>query len=215
MLNRPFRSVAELGMVCRNSPWRTLDLFSTKSADSALLDLFCVGPTPTLDNQPPPKVVAGKVNLNSAPAEVLQSLITGTARMLSGVSALSATSPAPVPATDATGISTDIVNLIKTAPLQSIGDLVAIFPQDTTFNAKYPGNKIQREAMLRALADSGGTRTWNLLIDVIAQSGRYRPGATGLSDFIVEGEKRYWLHVAIDRFTGETVDTQLEPVFEQ
>ena len=52
------------------------------------------------------------------------------------------------------------------------------------------------------------------MIDVIAQSGRYPPTATSLANFVVEGEKRYWLHVAIDRFTGEVVDQQLEAVYE-
>jgi hypothetical protein len=49
---------------------------------------------------------------------------------------------------------------------------------------------------------------------VIAQSGRYPPTATGLSQFVVEGEKRYWLHIAIDRFTGEIIDQQLEAVYD-
>jgi hypothetical protein len=35
-----------------------------------------------------------------------------------------------------------------------------------------------------------------------------------LSSFIVEGEKRYWLHIAIDRFTGEVLDKQIEVVNE-
>jgi hypothetical protein len=67
---------------------------------------------------------------------------------------------------------------------------------------------------VRALSDTTQTRTWVLMIDVIAQSGRYPPAATDLSQFIVEGEKRYWLHVAIDRFTGEVIDQQLEAVYE-
>ena len=52
---------------------------------------------------------------------------------------------------------------------------------------------------MRALAELGQTRTWNLLIDVIAQIGHYGPNAQGLTDFIPEGEKRYWLHVALGR----------------
>lgn len=52
------------------------------------------------------------------------------------------------------------------------------------------------------------------MIDVIAQSGRYPSTATGLANFVVEREKRYWLHVAIDHFTGEIVDQQLEAVYE-
>jgi len=36
--------------------------------------------------------------------------------------------------------------------------------------------------------------------------------ATTVAQFVVEGKKRYWLPVAIDRFTGEIVDRQLEAV---
>jgi hypothetical protein len=54
-------------------------------------------------------------------------------------------------------------------------------------------------AVVRALAEMGQTRTWNLLIDVIAQTGHYGPNAQGLTDFIPEGEKRYWLHIALGR----------------
>jgi hypothetical protein len=35
-----------------------------------------------------------------------------------------------------------------------------------------------------------------------------------LFEFIVEGEKRCWLHVAIDRFDGSIVGQQLEEVTE-
>ena len=55
------------------------------------------------------------------------------------------------------------------------------------------------------------------MIDVIAQSGRYPPTATTAADlpkFIVEGEQRYWVHVAIDRFTGQVIDQQVEVVKE-
>jgi hypothetical protein len=78
--------------------------------------------------------------------------------------------------------------------------------------------KARREAFVRALADVGTTRTWNLLIDFVAQTGIYArnapPNASGLSQFIVQGEKHYWLHVALDRYTGEIVDSQMEPVNE-
>ena len=39
------------------------------------------------------------------------------------------------------------------------------------------------------------------------------PG-TGLSNFIVEGERRFWVHVAIDRTTGQVIDENIEPVNE-
>ena len=47
-----------------------------------------------------------------------------------------------------------------------------------------------------------------------AQTGHYKADATGLADFVVEGEKRYWLHIAIDRFDGSIVGQQLEEVTE-
>jgi hypothetical protein len=53
-----------------------------------------------------------------------------------------------------------------------------------------------------------------LLIDLIAQTGHYPPSSNNLANFVVEGEKRYWLHVAIDRFNGEVIDQQLEAVYE-
>ena len=71
-----------------------------------------------------------------------------------------------------------------------------------------------KETIARALSEVCQTRTWVLMIDLIAQSGRYPPNATTLTNFIVEGERRYWLHIAIDRFTGEVVDQQLEAVYE-
>lgn len=69
-----------------------------------------------------------------------------------------------------------------------------------------------REAGLRPLMDCGQTRVWNLLIDVVAQTGRYPKTATGLDQFTVDGEKRIWLHVAIDRYTGQIIDKQVEVV---
>jgi very-short-patch-repair endonuclease len=50
------------------------------------------------------------------------------------------------------------------------------------------------------------------MIDIIAQSGRYPANATGLDQFMVDGEQRYWVHVAIDRFTGQVIDRQVEVV---
>jgi hypothetical protein len=54
-----------------------------------------------------------------------------------------------------------------------------------------------------------------LLIDVAVRSGDYKPNVPGLqNDFVVEGEQRYWVHVAIDRFTGQVIDKQIEVVNE-
>jgi len=71
----------------------------------------------------------------------------------------------------------------------------------------------------RALGDVGQTRTWNLMLDMIAQSGRYPPNANSLAGFIVEGEKRYWFHIALGRDlninrTVDVLGSQLEEVSE-
>ena len=74
-----------------------------------------------------------------------------------------------------------------------------------------------RDTIARALTEVGQTRTWNLMIDVIAQTGQYVPGTNDLTDptkFIVQGEKRYWLHIALDRYDGTILGQQLEALYE-
>jgi hypothetical protein len=43
---------------------------------------------------------------------------------------------------------------------------------------------------------------------------RYPPSVQSLKDFVAEGERRYWLHVPIDRFNGQVIDKQIEMVNE-
>jgi hypothetical protein len=83
-----------------------------------------------------------------------------------------------------------------------------------TNNSNFTNSQIQRfrEAPIRALSAAGQTRVWNLLIDVVAQTGKYPPSATGADNFAVEGETRYWVHLAIDRLTGQVLDEQIEAV---
>lgn len=212
VLNRPFRSVAELGYVFRDDPWKSLNLISANSADAALLDIFCVGAEPAV-KEPSPSVVAGKVNINSASVAVLNAMVMGVLRDYQLNDPAKANNT--VSRSDAQALTADIVAKVKSlGAVTTVTDLLQIFPQDTSSNTKYPGNKIQREALLRAIVDGVDTRTWNLLIDVIAQSGKYGANAKNISEFTVEAEKRYWLHIAIDRFTGEIVGQQLEQITE-
>jgi len=68
---------------------------------------------------------------------------------------------------------------------------------------------------VRALADVSTTRVWNLMVDVVVQTGKFPPGSTSLTNsFLVEGEKRYWVHLAIDRATCKVVDKAVELVEE-
>ena len=72
LLHRPFRTVAELGYVFRDVPWKNLDFFTPESGDAGLLDLFCINETAS-----PTSLVAGKVNLNTRQAPVLTAIISG------------------------------------------------------------------------------------------------------------------------------------------
>jgi len=69
-----------------------------------------------------------------------------------------------------------------------------------------------RESFIRPLASVGNTRVWNLMIDLVVQNGQYNSNATTLDNFTVSGEQRYWVHEAIDRYTGQILDQNVESV---
>ena len=211
VLNRPFRNVAELGYAFRDLPWKTLDLFTQNSADAGLLDVFSITDEPAM--------TAGRVNLNTQQAPVLQSILAGTiwdersssTVTMSGASAQSAaTMAANITSATSTNSLTNKSSIITTAGLPA-----TILPP-TSPAAPHDNQtvKARREVVLRAISSVSQTRVWNLLIDVVAQSGRYPPGETDPKKFIVEGEQHYWVHVAIDRFTGQVIDRQIEVVKE-
>lgn len=112
------------------------------------------------------------------------------------------------------GFTTDLANNSNNNPNNPYPLLYAI-PSGLTA-ANNPNTLVQRydEGAIRALADVGTTRTWNLLIDVVAQTGRYPANATTGDNFVVEGEQRYWVHVTIDRYTGQVLDENVEMVKE-
>jgi hypothetical protein len=209
ILNRPFRSVGELGYVYRDMPFKSLDFASTVSADAALIDYFCVGTSQTA-------MVAGKVDINTRQQPVLNAIISGAIRQ-----EISVSPSVTISSTDASAIATNLITAINTHTLLNKAGLVGALSQTTSTifdsgatNSSYPSIKTQREAPVRALADVANTRTWNLMIDIIAQTGQYSVGAKGLDQFTVTGERRYWLHIAIDRYTGAVIDQVLEPVYE-
>ena len=211
VLNRPFRNVAELGYTFRDLPWKTLDLFSQNSADAGLLDVFSIVDEPAM--------TAGRVNLNTQQTPVLQSILAGTiwneisssTVTMSGANAQSAaTMAANIAFATSTNPLTNKSSIITAAGLSK-----TILP--TTSPATPHDNqtvKARREVVPRAVSSVSQTRVWNLLIDVVAQSGRYPPGDKDLKKFIVEGEQHYWVHIAIDRFTGQVIDRQIEVVKE-
>ena len=217
ILGRPFRSVAELGYVFRDSPWKTLSFFDGSSGDGALFDLFSVSDEPA--------VVAGRLELNSAQAPsqapMQQALLSGVTQSSDGttsqlastvVSALAAAYQSyayPSGASATPGPNLPANAALLPAFMSSSGATNA-YPVSTTPLKNY------RESVVRALEGGTQTRTWNLLVDVVGQVGRFPSGGTpsSLANFIVEGERRYWLSVAIDRYTGKVVDEHWEAVNE-
>src|SRR5207237_1196289 len=125
----------------------------------------------------------------------------------------SAPTPQSLTAAEANNAAASLASLSSTTPLTNRADLAALIASETGLGPTVP--KTQRESIARALGEANQTRTWNLLIDVIAQSGQYPPNATSFTNgFVVQGEQRYWVHVAIDRFTGQVIDKQIEVVNE-
>jgi hypothetical protein len=160
-------------------------------------------------------VTAGVINPNSANQPVLRAVL---ARVLKDE--LNTNSMLGVnPDSEADRIATTMINVTATTPLLNRSELatrVAPALVATNFvNIPDAEIKARRESVLRALADVSNTRTWNVMIDVIAQAGRFPPSsAGGAGDFIVEGERRSWLHAAIDRFTGRVVARSVESINE-
>jgi hypothetical protein len=268
ILNRPFRSVAELGYTFAGTPWKNLNFDMPESGDAALLDVFCL-------NEPADAsgLASGKVNLNTRHQPVLKAILAGaykdawnpssstvgstfadrlasqlvvrtSGKAVSGVSVSGigarplvnlgdlvgryasrqtvpfTTNPAPpftfFDATSFDGFSADIVN-----PAYFLTPTSKTANADLTIDSANPYNAVsdktisrRRAAPIRALANVGQTRVWNLLIDLVAQTGEYPASAGSLADFVVEDEQRYWMHVAIDRYTGEVIDQSIEAVSE-
>ena len=223
ILNRPFRNVAELGYAFRDLPWKTLDFFSDKSADAGLLDIFTINDgTQVLDGNnnvvgmAPPTMVAGSVNLNTTQTADLQSVLAGS--ILDEINSTTVNKTG-AGATDAPVLAANIVTAMSATPMQNKSELLTraglptqILPTASNDNQAV---KARREVVARAASSVSQTRVWNLVIDVVAQTGRFKPNATSLqNDFVVEGEQHYWVHVAIDRFTGQVLDKQIEVVNE-
>src|SRR2546428_464072 len=105
--------------------------------------------------------------------------------------------------------------MISTAPpVKHKADLANLIPLQTTLPATAVPTT-ERELIARALGEVDQTRTWNLLIDVVAQTGHFKPNGANLqNDVVVEGEQHYWVNIAIDRFTGQVIDKQIEVVNE-
>ena len=217
MMNRPFRSVGEMAYAFRDQPFRTLSFSwapTSPNPDAGLLALFSVN-----DYTDSSGTRGGVITLNSRQAPALAGILTGTATRENtprGTGGAPLPTPVPLASPSANNVAASLTLSTIANPLVSragLTDVVANLPDTSGLGPSTP--KTEREAVARALGEVDQTRTWNLLIDVIAQSGRYPPNATSFPNgFVVDGEQRYWVHVAIDRFTGQVIDKQIEVVNE-
>ncbi len=249
ILNRPFKNVAELSYASRGTPWKNIDFFTPESGDTALLDVFC------LNDPPQDGVIAGKLNLNTRNAPVVQAVVAGAySDELKQLASPPSYALAPTGTGDALNVANKLISITSDnsaawrGPLSNVSELVgryipnpgatsgatdqytfletisgtnytyagfsAALDSTVLTNASAPLIQRFREAPIRALAACGQTRVWNLMIDVIAQTGRYPQNAGSPDKFVVEGEKRFWVHLAIDRLTGKIIDKQIEAVTE-
>jgi len=205
VLQRPFQNVGELGYVYNPITGATLNFYVSGSVDARLLDFFTYNTTDnTATYHLPYPFRAGSVNINTRNSAVIAALLKGAL-------------PNEPPTTG--GVSSDAATTSANLITAATNTQPAMNRQDLARLAAAVGTTIgsteeQKETVVRALSDTTQTRTWGLLIDLIAQTGRYAPGETDLRKFIVEGEQHYWVHVAIDRFTGWVIDKQIEVVTE-
>jgi hypothetical protein len=232
VLNRPLQNVAELGYAFRDLPWKTLDFFTDKSADAGLLDIFTINDGPALFDANGnftgmgalPTTVAGSVNLNTTQPADLQSIFAGAILDDNPTTPTTVNPTNTGLATDAPALASQVVSATATTPMLNKSELITrtnlpttILPTPTPTTTVQTDRvvKARREVVARTISSVAQTRTWNFVIDVVAQSGHFKPNAGNLqNDFIVEGEQHYWVHVAIDRFTGKVIDKQIEVVNE-
>ena len=210
LLNRRFENVGEFGYAYNSASTttsKTLDFASATSNDRAILDFFTYN---TAGNR------AGIVNLNTRNGPVLAAIIRGAllndpgsenipTSLVSANDALTA-GQAIVGETTNTGVGH--------GPVLTRADVARLA---AVAGPALGGSDEVKQTIARALAEVGQARTWNLMVDVIAQTGNYVSGTPDLTDptkFIVQGEKRYWLHIALDRDDGTVLSTQLEEVIE-
>jgi len=175
-----------------------------------------------------PTITAGSLNLNSLYLDPNNSTLAPVGPpIVAGAiwDEISNSTGSGTGAQSAQTITRNVANTTSATPMQNKSELITRVDPNT--NAKLVETilppaandnqavKARREVVARAMSSTSQTRVWNLLIDVVAQSGHYKPNANNLqNDFIVEGEQHYWVHVSIDRFTGQVIDKQIEVVNE-
>ena len=227
VLNHPFSTVGDLGYGLRpefaTNRFQRLNFNGAPATSNAtVLDFFTYNP---VDHDYPRLGIA---NLNTKHEPVIAAILQGALKR-----DIDAPPPLPNPfptvaPTEATAAAQAIVSgpsgtrALPALTRADIGRLTAAAASAISTVGFAPGEETEKvpEAITRALSELTQARTWNLFVDVIAQTGKYKPNAPDLtgSNFVVEGEKRYWLHIALGRdlVSGQVdvLGTQLEEVVE-
>jgi hypothetical protein len=222
VLNHAFSTVGDFGYGLRpeyaTNRFQRLD-FHTGNNNANLLDFFTYNP---VDHNYPR---VGIVNLNTKNVPVIAAILQSALKKDVDVSPIPNPFPTVAPS-EAANAAQLIANATTAQPALNradIGRLTAAGASAISTAGLAAGEETEKgpEAIARALCEVTQTRTWNLMIDVIAQTGRYAFGTPDLTDptkFIVEGEKRYWLHISLGRdLNAGNVDVlgqQLEEVTE-
>jgi hypothetical protein len=219
VLNHAFTTVGDLGYGMRTeSSFTRVDFHTAASTDAPLLDFFCYNP---VDHNYPRLGIA---NLNTKNVPVIAAVLQNALKKDVDVSPTPNPYPTVIPS-EASLAAQDIVTATTAQRTLSRADIVRLTAAAASristagFAAGEETEKVP-EVITRALSEIVQARTWNLMIDLVAQTGRYKPNAPDLGggNFIVEGEKRYWLHVALGRdlLNGgvDVLGAQLEPVSE-
>lgn len=243
VLNRPFQSVGELGYVFTGTPWKNIDFFSVESPHTYLVDLFCVNDPDdpsgivsgrvNLSSRNPEVLAAviaggykdindsGNAILSGSQAALLASKLTtrSKATPFANMAELIGrwVSKSQIAGTFNPVLYTNCdIDGAKSYDgfSNDIGTALANSESSATQSEILQNVQRFRESAIRPLLAVGTARTWNLMIDVIAQTGRHPLSAKGMADFVVEGERRYWVHIAIDRITGTVIDKQIEIINE-
>jgi hypothetical protein len=206
VISHAFSNVGEFGYGIDTSatgaptPLPTMDFSSPNFYDAPVLDFFSYNPISSAYPR------AGIVNLYTRNKPVIAAMLksalktdTTTSPPSSIVSQAEATAAADAIVQE----TQSVLSGTSSWPVKQTDLTRAIAARLAAAGGSAIGSTTEeKESIARALAEMGQTRTWNLLIDVIAQTGRYAPDATNVTQankFSVEGEKRYWLHIALGR----------------
>ena len=230
ILDRDFNSVAEMGYAFRDVAFKNIDFMMPESGDKALLDFFSVreAKNSTYSGEP---LKAGLVDLNTPHLEILTAILSGT-RKVEDVDNIQASG------TDAHLIARqDADKIARLVYEQGQDQAFGGFDNFADLISKYDGSGLQYadfqsmspslaqnfgeidgrikrrfESVVRALTSNTSTGTWNVLIDVVAQTGRLKSDKR-LDGFVASGQERKWVCLTIDRFTGKVLHRSEEIVF--